>query len=112
MCGDNGCAQCTGDAFVLEKLFCITQSLYLGVHITGVFDWGSCCFLIVKRARQLFYDIEEKEKEVENVLEKVQSLSENMFTAGTKLTSISENESSRLRNLQLQARILQRAAMC
>lgn len=94
MCGDNGCAQCTGDAFVLEKLFCITQSLYLGVHITGVFDWGSCCFLIVKRARQLFYDIEEKEKEVENVLEKVQSLSENMFTAGTKLTSISENESS------------------
>ena len=39
-------------------------------------------------------NIGKKEKEVENVLIKVQSLSENMFSAGSKLTSISENESA------------------
>lgn len=49
---------------------------------------------ISRRAIFLFGTVEDKEKEVENVLVKVRALSQNMYSAGSKLTSISENESA------------------
>ena len=49
---------------------------------------------ICYRTNFLFGVVEEKGKEVENVLVKVKSLSENLYSAGTILTTISENESA------------------
>lgn len=61
-------------------------AIYLVAFFAAIF--------IGRRAIFLFGAIEEKEKEVEDVLDKVQALSENMYSAGSKLTSISENESA------------------
>lgn len=57
------------------------------------------CAFIVYRANILFGTIEDKEKEMEDVLQKVQTLSENLYSAGTVLTSISENESASAQEL-------------
>lgn len=59
---------------------------YFVAFLTAIF--------ISRRAIFLFGTVEDKEKEVEDVLAKVQALSENMYSAGSKLTSISENESA------------------
>lgn len=49
---------------------------------------------IVMRARSLFLDVESKEQEIKSVLTSVQTLSENLFTAGNTLSQVSENESA------------------
>lgn len=57
------------------------------------------CSFIVYRANIMFGTIEDKGKEVEDVLKEVQSLSENLYAAGAALTSISENESASAQEL-------------
>lgn len=57
------------------------------------------CSFIVYRANIMFGTIEDKGKEVEDVLQKVQTLSENLYSAGATLTSISENESASAQEL-------------
>lgn len=54
----------------------------------------AACTFIVQRTNVLFGTIEDKGKEVENVLEKVQSLSGDLASAGVALTSISESDSA------------------
>ena len=54
---------------------------------------AACCF-ISYRATVLFGVVEEKGKEVENVLNSVELISERLHTAGTSLLQISENESA------------------
>ncbi|MGN0414011.1 MAG: methyl-accepting chemotaxis protein [Agathobacter sp.] len=49
---------------------------------------------ISRRAIFLFGTVEKKEKEIENVLESVQSVSGNLYAAGSRLSDISENESA------------------
>lgn len=51
-------------------------------------------FLISNRTYRLFVNVEEKENEVVDVLSKVNLVSEKLYSAGTALTSISENESA------------------
>ena len=57
------------------------------------------CSFISYRATRMFGTIEEKGDEVKNVLSKVQSLSENLYSAGSALSSISENESASAQQL-------------
>ena len=52
------------------------------------------CSFIVYRATTLFTMVEEKEKEVENVLDSVQALSDKLYSAGTALSQVSESESA------------------
>lgn len=54
----------------------------------------AACMFISYRTTVLFGTVEEKGSEVKNVLSKVQSLSEGLYSAGSALTSISENESA------------------
>ena len=54
---------------------------------------------ICYRTNMLFGVVEEKGKQTENVLLKVQSLSENLFSAGTALTTVSENGSASAQEL-------------
>lgn len=55
--------------------------------------FAACCF-ISYRTTVLFGTVEDQGKEVEDVLSKVQSLSESLYSAGAALTSISQNESA------------------
>lgn len=57
------------------------------------------CIFISHRTISLFDVVEDKGKEVENVLQKVQTLSENLHSAGLALTSISESESASAQEL-------------
>lgn len=57
------------------------------------------CLLSVYRTNFLFGMVEEKGKEVENVLTTVQTLSQNMLSAGTTLSSVSESESASAQEL-------------
>lgn len=52
------------------------------------------CSFIVHRVTTLFSMVEDKGKEVENVLESVQTLSGRLYDAGSALSQISENESA------------------
>lgn len=54
----------------------------------------AACSFISYRATTLFGIVEEKGKEVENVLDSVQMLSERLYTAGTTLSQVSESESA------------------
>ncbi len=54
----------------------------------------AACSFIVYRATTLFTMVEEKEKEVENVLDSVQALSDKLYSAGTALSQVSESESA------------------
>lgn len=54
---------------------------------------AACCF-ISYRATTLFEMVEKKEVDLQNVLNEVQSLSDNLYTAGAALSSVSENESA------------------
>lgn len=54
---------------------------------------AACCF-ISYRATELFGMVEKKEQDLKNVLDEVQVLSDNLYTAGTALSSVSENESA------------------
>lgn len=54
----------------------------------------AACSFICYRATALFGIVEEKGKEVENVLNSVQMLSERLHTAGNTLSQISESESA------------------
>ena len=66
---------------------------WLFTGIVYIILYVACCF-ITHRATKLFSIVEEKEHEVENVLESVQMLSNKLFTAGASLSQVSENESS------------------
>lgn len=59
----------------------------------------AACSFINYRATALFGMVEKKEKDLESVLSEVQVLSENLHTAGTALSSISENESASAQEL-------------
>ena len=52
------------------------------------------CTFITYRTNVLFAAVEEKGKEMQNLLAKVQVLSDELFNAGATLSSISENESA------------------
>ena len=52
------------------------------------------CVFICYRTNMLFGMVDKKEKDLENVLNEVQELSENLSVAGTTLSSVSENESA------------------
>lgn len=70
--------------------------LPIGWIFTGivyVILFAACCF-IVHRATSLFGMVEEKGKEVESVLDSVQTLSDRLYDAGAALSQISENESA------------------
>lgn len=54
---------------------------------------------ITYRTKHLFGVVEDKGKEVENVLERVQSLSNHLNSAGSVLTTVSENESAAAQEL-------------
>ena len=54
---------------------------------------AACCF-ISYRTTALFEMIEKKETDLQNVLDEVQILSDNLYTAGAALSSVSENESA------------------
>ena len=54
----------------------------------------AACTFISYRTTILFGTVEEKGSEVEDVLAKVQTVSDNLYAAGSALTSISENESA------------------
>ncbi len=75
--------------------------LPIGWIFTGivyVILFAACCF-IVHRTTTLFGMVEDKEKEVENVLDSVQTLSGRLHDAGTALSQISENESAAAQEL-------------
>lgn len=59
----------------------------------------AACSFINYRATTLFGMVEKKEKDLENVLSEVQALSDNLYTAGSALSSISENESASAQEL-------------
>ncbi len=52
------------------------------------------CLFICYRTNMLFGIVENKEKNLESVLNEVQTISEDLYTAGSVLSSISENESA------------------
>lgn len=66
---------------------------WLFTGIVYIILYAACCF-ITHRTTALFSVVEDKEREVENVLESVQALSEKLFTAGASLSQVSENESA------------------
>lgn len=71
---------------------------WLFTGIVYVILFAACCF-IVHRATVLFGMVEDKEKEVESVLDSVQALSGRLHDAGTALSQISENESAAAQEL-------------
>lgn len=54
---------------------------------------AACCF-ICYRVTTLFGMVEKKEKDLKNVLDEVQALSDDLFNAGAALSSVSDNESA------------------
>lgn len=58
----------------------------------------ACCF-ISYRATTLFGMVEKKEKDLKNVLGEIQALSDDLYKAGTALSSVSENESASAQEL-------------
>ena len=94
--------------FVINIAFMIVFPagfLKLHVVIGWVFFWifyfilFAGCILSVYRTNYLFGMVDEKGKEVENVLLTVQGLSENMSSAGATLSSVSESESASAQEL-------------
>ncbi len=71
---------------------------WLFTGIVYVILFAACCF-IVHWATVLFGMVEDKEKEVESVLDSVQALSGRLHDAGTALSQISENESAAAQEL-------------
>lgn len=59
---------------------------------------AACCF-ITYRATTLFVMVEQKEADLKNVLGKVKTLSEDLYTAGAALSSVSDNESASAQEL-------------
>lgn len=59
---------------------------------------AACCF-ITYRATTLFVMVEQKETDLKNVLGKVKTLSEDLYTAGAALSSVSDNESASAQEL-------------
>lgn len=77
-----------GLAMILfSKSYLAMHKVAIWIFILMVYALGVVvAVLIVQRARSLFYEIEEKEKEVEQVLESVQSVSGNLYAAGSRLS--------------------------
>ncbi len=59
---------------------------------------AACCF-VSYRATTLFGVVEKKEEDLKSVLDEVEVLSENLYTAGAALSSVSENESASAQEL-------------
>lgn len=73
------------------KLHNVIGWIFTGIVYLILF--AACCF-ISYRATALFGMVEKKEKDLENVLSGVETISENLYSAGSALSSISENESA------------------
>lgn len=59
----------------------------------------AACSFIVQRTTKLFTMVEDKGKEVEDVLNSVQTLSQRLYTAGNALSQVSESESASAQEL-------------
>lgn len=59
---------------------------------------AACCF-ISYRTSTLFHMVEKKETDLKNVLDEVQTLSNDLYTAGAALSSVSANESASAQEL-------------
>lgn len=59
---------------------------------------AACCF-VSYRATTLFGVVEKKEEDLKSVLDEVEVLSDNLYTAGAALSSVSENESASAQEL-------------
>lgn len=57
------------------------------------------CWFISYRTITLFEMVEKKEQDLKNVLDEIQVLSDDLYTAGTALSSVSENESASAQEL-------------
>lgn len=73
------------------KLHNLIGWIFTGIVYVILF---AACSFISYRATVLFGMVEEKGKEVENVLDSVQMISERLRTAGTALSQVSESESA------------------
>lgn len=73
------------------KLHNLIGWIFTGIVYVILF---AACSFISYRATALFGMVEEKGKEVENVLDSVQMISERLRTAGTTLSQVSESESA------------------
>ena len=59
---------------------------YLAMHKVAIWIFILMVYALGVVVAVLFYEVEEKEKEVEQVLESVQSVSENLYAAGSQLS--------------------------
>ena len=59
---------------------------------------AACCF-ISYRATILFGMVEKKEEDLKNVLDEIQGLSDDLYNAGSALSSVSDNESASAQEL-------------
>ena len=78
------------------KLHHLFGGTFLGIVYIILF---AACSFISHRATVMLGTVEEKGKEIENVLSKVQTISENLQDAGSTLASVSENESEAAQKL-------------
>lgn len=73
------------------KLHSVIGWIFTTIVYTVLFV--ACCF-VSYRATTLFGMVEKKEKDLKNVLNEIQVLSDDLYNAGTALSSVSENESA------------------
>lgn len=73
------------------KLHSVIGWIFTTIVYTVLF---AACSFISYRATTLFGMVEKKEEDLKNVLNEVQGLSEELYTAGVALSSVSENESA------------------
>lgn len=73
------------------KLHSVIGWIFTAIVYTILFV--ACCF-ISYRTSTLFGMVEKKETDLKNVLNEVQALSNDLYTAGEALSSVSENESA------------------
>jgi len=59
---------------------------------------AACCFISL-RVTTLFGMVEKKEEDLKNVLNEIEALSDDLYSAGTALSSVSENESASAQEL-------------
>lgn len=73
------------------KLHSVIGWIFTVIVYTILF--AACCF-ITYRTTTLFGMVETKEQDLKNVLNEIQVLSDDLYTAGAALSSVSENESA------------------
>lgn len=78
------------------KLHSVIGWIFTAIVYTILF--AACCF-ISYRTSTLFRMVEKKETDLKNVLDEVQTLSNELYTAGAALSSVSANESASAQEL-------------